>query len=65
MGFDSRPMESFVQSVHTTYGGHPAPCPVDTVVELSFGQGIYLTTHLTLVPRLKIVGFYLHSLLCL
>jgi hypothetical protein len=61
-GFDSlQGQETFLHSVHTGSGAHPTSS-IQRVPRKN-GQGMNLTTHLHLLPRSKILGIYLHSLI--
>jgi hypothetical protein len=56
---------SLLHSVETDSGAHPASYKVGTVDFFPGVQSVKLTTHLHLVPRLRIEELYLHSPICL
>jgi hypothetical protein len=51
---------SFLYSVRTGSGAHPASYPV-LFPRGKSGWGVMLTTHLHLVPRSRMVELYFHS----
>jgi hypothetical protein len=63
MGFDSRQVFSFLRSVQTGSGTHPASYPMDTECSFPWVKRLYmkLTTHLHLVPKSRMVELYVHS----
>jgi hypothetical protein len=63
--FLTKPRDFFLfHSVQIGSGAHPVSNPIEIGVSFSRGQrsrGVNLTTHLHIVPRIKMVELYFHS----